>query len=312
MSYTLKQIRYFVAVAETGKISNAAIAVGISPSSITTAVQELEQQLGVPLFERHQKGLSLTYEGDRFLQHSHNILAAVSAATYALQQKQTDLTGVLSIGMTVTVAGYFLAPLLARFRRSFPNIDVKISEDRRSIIERKLIEGELDIALMLTSNLHNTKHISHETLVRSNRRLWVPPEHPVLKQEKVTLEDVAVLPYIQLMIDEARTTHLSFWNKTKLMPNTILHTESVEAMRSLVATGAGVTILSDMVYRPWSLEGDRIELVTLAEQIPSMDVGLAWNKSVVPSKNTTALLEYCRMEYLSGRRSFQSELPRSL
>jgi len=129
----------------------------------------------------------------------------------------------------------------------------------------------------------------------------------VLELDEVTLADVAELPYIQLMIDEARTTHLAFWKKAGLTPNTIFQTESVEAMRSLVATGAGVTILSDMVYRPWSLEGDRIELVTLADEIPSMNVGLAWRRESTLGDTAQALLEYCRMEYVSGRRSFRTE-----
>lgn len=307
MSFTLRQIRYFVAVAENGKVSAAAAAVGISPSSVTTAVQELEELLGVTLFERHRRGLSLTYQGNRFLQHSRNILAAVSAASYALNQKETDLAGPLSVGVTITVAGYFLAPLLARFRRSFPNINVNITEYSRDDLERKLTNGEIDIALILTSNIADRQAIAHETLVRSNRRLWVAPDHPLLAQEEVTLKDIAPLPYIQLQIDDAQISHLNFWHSAGLSPRTVFRTESVEAMRSLVATGAGVTILSDMVYRPWSLEGDRIELVTLADDVPSMDVGLAWPRQIPLSENAQALLEYCRMEYLSGRRSFRSE-----
>jgi DNA-binding transcriptional LysR family regulator len=311
MSFTLRHIRYFVAVAENGKVSIAATAVGISPSSVSTAIQELEDQLGVSLFDRHRRGLKLTYEGNRFLQHSHNILDAVSAAGHALNQRQTDFSGKLSIGVTITIAGYFLAPLLAHFKRSFPKIDVHITEYSRTVIERKLIDGELDIALVITSNISNTNVIAYETLVRSSRQLWVAPNHPVLELDQVTLKNVSELPYIQLMIDEAQTTHYGFWEKAGVSPNTVFETGSVEAMRSLVATGAGVTILSDMVYRPWTLEGNRIELVTLADEIPSMNVGLAWHKATPINETANAFLEYCRLEYVSGRRSFRSGLSNS-
>jgi len=307
MSFTLRQIRYFVAVAEHGKVSTAASAVNISPSSVTTAIQELEDHLSVSLFERHRRGLRLTYEGNRFLQHSHNILAAVSAAKHALNQRQTDFSGTLKMGVTITVAGYFLAPLLARFKRSFPNIDIQITEYKRTAIEKKLVKGELDIALILTSNIINDEEVAHETLFRSNRRLWVPPNHPFLEMDSVSLKDVAEHPFIQLTIDEARTTHLKFWKEVGLIPNIVFETESAEAMRSMVATGAGITILSDMVYRPWSLEGDRIELISLAEEIPTMNVGLAWCRDSPICENAKAFLEYCRMEFLSGRRSFTSE-----
>jgi DNA-binding transcriptional LysR family regulator len=76
--------------------------------------------------------------------------------------------------------------------------------------------------------------------------------------------------------------------------------DSVEAVRSLVATGAGVTILSDMVYRPWSLEGDKLESREVGAQIPTMDVGLAWPKSAELSAPARAFIEFCRMEFLSG------------
>ena len=104
-------------------------------------------------------------------------------------------------------------------------------------------------------------------------------EHPLLQQPTVSLSDVARAPYIMLMVDEAGQTAGRYWEKAGLKPDVAFATTSVEAVRSMVAAGMGVTILSDMVYRPWSLEGQRIELRILAEDIPSMDVGLAWTRS---------------------------------
>jgi len=80
----------------------------------------------------------------------------------------------------------------------------------------------------------------------------------------------------------------------------VFRTDSVEAVRSLVATGAGVTILSDMVYRPWSLEGDKLESREISQQVPTMDVGLAWSKSAELPAPARAFIEFCRMEFLSG------------
>ena len=79
-----------------------------------------------------------------------------------------------------------------------------------------------------------------------------------------------------LTVDEANQTAARYWRPTGFSPNVIFTTSSVEAVRSMVADGMGVTILSDMVYRPWSLEGQRIELRNVAADIPTMDVGLAW------------------------------------
>ena len=301
MPLTLRQIRYFIAVAETGKIAAAASSVGISPSAITEALQELEAFTGVPLVTRHRRGVRLTYDGYRFLQHSQNILAAVSNATYALSKSHTGFSGRLTLGATVTVAGYFLASPLARFRRTFPHIKVQVQEHSRAIVERQLANGQLDVALILVSNLLNSEEIAAEVLVRSKRRLWTASNHPLLEKDEVTLADIAEEPYIQLMIDEAGKSHLAFWERHGLRPRIVFRTESVEAVRSLVATGAGVTILSDMVYRPWSLEGDRIESKDVVDEIPTMDVGLARKRDTDIDDRVKAFIDFCRMEYTSGR-----------
>lgn len=112
--------------------------------------------------------------------------------------------------------------------------------------------------------------------MRSQRRLWLPAEHPLLAVETVTLADVAREPYIMLTVDEAHVTAGRYWQKAGLSPKVIFSTSSVEAVRSLVAAGMGVTVLSDMVYRPWSLDGQRIDLRSLGDPVPTMDVGLAW------------------------------------
>jgi DNA-binding transcriptional LysR family regulator len=77
----------------------------------------------------------------------------------------------------------------------------------------------------------------------------------------------------------------------------VLKTSSVEAVRSMVADGMGITILSDMVYRPWSLEGQRIEVRNLVGEIPSMDVGMAWNKSKPQSPATKTFHDFLSLSF---------------
>ncbi|HZT20497.1 MAG TPA: LysR family transcriptional regulator [Dongiaceae bacterium] len=300
MSFNIRQIRYFVAAAEAGKIVAAASALGISPSAITEAIQDLEETAGTRLVTRHRDGIKVTYDGYVFLQHCRNILSALTAATYAIGRHRARIEGPLSIGVTITVAGYFLAAPLARFKRSFPDVAVTIKELERSVIEKQLVAGQLDLGILLVSNLKHRDALSTETLAKSRRRLWTSANHPLLARPRVTLRDIAKEPYIQLLIDEAAATTLSYWSKHGLKPDVIFRTESVEAVRSLVATGAGVTILSDMVYRPWSLEGDKLESRDVAQPIPTMDVGLAWARDQAPPPPAQAFIEFCRMEFLSG------------
>jgi DNA-binding transcriptional LysR family regulator len=298
MSVNIRQIRYFVAAAEAGKIVAAASAVGISPSAITEAIQDLEESVGTRLVTRHRGGIKVTYDGYVFLQHCRNVLSALSAATVAVGANRKRVEGELTIGVTITVAGYFLAAPLARFRRSFPDVKVSVRELDRSVIEKQLASGQLGLGILLVSNLKHVEELATETLAKSRRRLWTSTNHPLLN--KGTLRDIAREPYIQLTIDEAAKTTLSYWSKHKLAPNVVFRTDSVEAVRSLVATGAGVTILSDMVYRPWSLEGDKLESREISQQIPTMDVGLAWSKSAELPAPARAFIEFCRMEFLSG------------
>lgn len=299
MDITLRQIKYFIAAAETGKIAAASSLLSISPSSITESIKELEKIVGVTLITRHRRGINLTFDGARFLKHCYNINASVSDAEYALKNSYTNISGELSLGVTITVSGYFMASPLARFKRTFPGIKVNLLEYPRDRIELMLMEGTLDLAVMLVSNVNND-NIFSETLFCSKRRLWTPFNHPLCSKTDITLEDISKEPYIQLMIDEAGVRHMDFWRKHGITPDVSFRTESVEAVRSLVAVGSGVTILSDLVYRPWSLEGDRIVAHEVTDYVPTMDIGLAWSKHREVNKIARSFLEFCLMENTSG------------
>ncbi len=276
MSLTLKHLRYFIAAAETGQISHAAMEMNISQSAVTAGIQGLEATLGARLLARGAHGVSVTPQGARFLSRARAIIAAVEEATRSPLGEEGEVTGHLRLGLTYTVAGYFMARHYAAFRRIYPGITVELSEQPRSAIENALVSGALDMAVMLTSNLANSGDLASETLFRSRRRLWLPSEHRLLSASEITLADVVEEPYVMLTVDEAGRTAGRYWDHYGLTPKVVFATSSVEAVRSMVAAGVGVTILSDMVYRPWSLEGQKIELRQPVEAVPSMDVGLTW------------------------------------
>lgn len=308
-SITFRQIRYFIAVAESGKISAAAAMLGISPSVVTEAISELETLSRVKLFQRQPRGLDLTYEGHRFLAHCRNILSAIEGANHALSRPDSEMEGTLKLATTITVAGYFLAPLLSRFQNTFPNIQVQVAEEKRLNAEAGVLEGKCDLALMLVSNLSNRQRFLSHTLVHSMRRLWLPPKHPLLNQEIITLADVAQQPYIQLVIDDAEATTGAYWRAYNLKRNIIVRTESVEAVRSLIAFRQGVTILSDMMYRPWSFEGTRIEVREVAADIPTMNTGLVWCRARELTAEARAFVDFCRIAYQGGRLEGRRNMP---
>ncbi|MCU9838234.1 LysR substrate-binding domain-containing protein [Ruegeria marisflavi] len=278
MAFTLRQLQFFVAAAEQGSVTGAARVLSISQSSVTEAIRSLEEDLGVPLFERQARGLQITHRGSAFLRHARQILGDVASARQAFREEASQVVGRLSLGVTSLVAGYVLSDLLARFRRAFPQVELNVIEDSGEYLQHLLIGGELDVAVLLTSSVKDRLALHVETLLVSQYRLWLPLGHELAQQEAIELEQLVGLPMIQLMVEEIEESMKQLMQSLSVRPEIAFRTRSVEAVRSLVATGAGIAILPGMVYRPWSLEGDRIEIRDVSGDLPSVQVGLAWRR----------------------------------
>ncbi|MDP2086412.1 MAG: LysR substrate-binding domain-containing protein [Gemmobacter sp.] len=278
MSFTLRQLRFFVAAAEQGSVSGAARVLSISQSSVTEAVRGLEDDLGVTLFDRQARGLQITHKGSAFLRHARQILADVSRAREAFHGDAEPAGGRLSLGVTSLVAGYVLSDILARFRRAWPQVELNVIEDSGDYLQHLLIGGELDVAVLLTSSVRDRLALQVETLLVSPFRLWLPLGHPLAQQEAIARDELAGYPLIQLMVDEVEEATRALMGTIRPPPRVTFRTRSVEAVRSLVATGAGLALLPDLVYRPWSLEGDRIEIRDVSGDLPTVHVGLAWRR----------------------------------
>lgn len=294
--FSLRQLKYFVAAAEFGRVSEAAAQLHISQSAVTTAIRDLEELLGFRLLERSSIGVELTPAGRRFLSHAYSVLAAADEAM-SMPLESAAVSGRLSLAVTYTVLGYFLPHHLQRFSTRYPEIEIKVEELKRDAIEESLIGGRHDLGVLLTANVNNSEIVC-ETYLGSERRLWVSAKHPLLDQPVVTLEHVAREPYIMLTVDEAAYSAQRYWAETPYQPRILLRTSSVEAVRSMVANGMGVAILSDMVYRPWSLEGRRIETITLKDPVPRMGVGLAWKANAESTPAMKAFRDYFKHLYL--------------
>lgn len=292
---TLKQIQHFVAIAETGQVSRAAQRCHVSQSSMTASLKALEDAVGAPLFSRHAAGVRLTAAGIRFLRHAQQIDVAVREAVSAAAVSPATLTGVVRLGVTETITAYVLPKLLPALEQKFPQLELQVLERPRGDIEAHIQAGKLDLALLLVSNLPEMDHVGCEALLRSGRQLWGHPDHPLMQQEEISLADVARHDYILLDMDEHIATVIKYWGQYGLSPNVRLQSCSIEAVRSLVASGRGVSILSDLVYRPWSLEGQRILRRSLSDKVPSMDVGLIWRLDAEADRQTQSLREFLRV-----------------
>lgn len=302
--FTLRQLQYFVAAARTGQISTAAAQSHISQSAMTVAIGELERVLGALLFSRTRSGVVLTHEGHAFLQQAQSVLEAATEAARFPFHRRTDVAGTLEVAATYTVLGYFLLPALAKFRKLFPLVDVAPVELTRPQIERRLMQGRLSLAVVILSNLEHAKALSTLTLTRSRRQLWVAYNHPLAERASVALDEVAAHPYILPTVDEGERNADLYWQAAAARPRAWLRTSSMEALREMVALGLGTTILSDMLFRPWSLDGRRIQAVPLDTRIPVMEIGLAWHRSAALDACAAAFKDFLALSFANPAGAF--------
>lgn len=275
MAFSLRQLRYFHAAAETGQISRAAVELNITQAAVTTGIRQLEESLGARLLVRSPSGVTLTAAGERLLHHVRDILASVERAQQAVPEVDGP-SGVVRVGVTYTIVGYFLAPLLGRFRRLYPGITLELVEARRHEVEEVAARGRCDFGLVMTQGerVATVARLKSRILHRSARRLWLPLGHPLLDAPHVSFSDVMREPYIALTVDDAWANAQAYWKKQRLAPRVAFETASIEGLRTMVGMGLGVTILSDMLYRPWSIEGHRIETRDLDTPAPLLNVSM--------------------------------------
>lgn len=274
-----KHMEYFIEVSSTKQILKASENLNVSQSTITMAMKTIEDKINSKLLIRNSKGIELTYEGFLFLAHAKRIVFSMKEMLNISEENNISTKGEINIALSFTISGYFFANYYAEFIKSFPNIKINIKEASRSDIEKGLLNGTFDIGLFNVALLENKLTLKYETILKSSRKLWVCSNHKFLKQQSVSLKEISKENYLMITVDEANKISKDYWDNNDLIPNVIYETNSIEAIRSMVANGSGVAILADLVYRPWSLESRKVEKLNVVEEIPSIDVGIVWAKN---------------------------------
>ncbi len=299
---TLRQFRYFIAVAESGSVASASRMLNIAQSALTKSLLELEAELGSSLFERSSRGMALTPQGHRFLLSARKVIGSVADALRLNGvDSASELGGVLAVGVTSLVAGYYLSELFSRFRRNCPAVEVFVTEDTPRFLEHLLINGELDVAIMVSNALSEPQAMVAETLTRSPNRVWLAANHPLTARDELTLAECADHDQIVLEADRIDDVMRAVWTRQQLKPRTILRTSSLEAVRSLVGAGAGIAVLPDFLYRPWTLDAEHVEVRRLRDEVPSIDVGLVWRRGSGLKAAATELIDLAREQSRSRR-----------
>ena len=294
MNITFRQMRYFIAVAEIRSISGGAASIGISQSVVTDAIRFIEAEVDCEMFARHARGVVLTREGQQFLRHARKIIEAVNDIRGSVGQERTSVSGRLMVGATPTVLGYFLPDLLARYRQALPEVQVVVVEEKSDYVEHLLVNGELDLAILIVPGLTRPEALDHDVLLRSEMRVWMAPAHRLSNQDSFSLADLADQPLIDINREELQLVSNAVWACQPVHRRPAYRSASVEAIRGLVGTNAGIAILPDLLYRPWSLDGDRVLAKRSRDTLPTVDIGLVWRRLSRRSEAADLFMETAR------------------
>jgi DNA-binding transcriptional LysR family regulator len=272
----LRQLNTFHTVATTLNFSRAAEALNYVPSNVTMQIKALEEELNVRLFDRLGKQLVLTTAGKRFLTHVQDILNKLDEARSSIHDNEI-LSGTLTISANEVVCAYRLPVVFKLFRLRYPGVRLIFRSVPNQQLKQTLFEGTSDVVFILDEPIQSTG-LAVEALTEENFRLFVAPDHPLVKQTAIQLEnfygEVFLInekgcPY-RTMFDQA-------FKKGDIGSISSLEFQSAEAIKQCAISGIGIAFLPKIVTE---VEVERGELVALPWSFPNLDVytHMAWHK----------------------------------
>ncbi|MFJ3667489.1 LysR family transcriptional regulator, partial [Streptomyces sp. NPDC090106] len=191
----LRQLEYFVAVAEEQNFTRAADRVHISQSGVSAQIRQLERELGAELFDRSARTVTLTVAGKAALEHARAALAAAGAVGQAVGEVTGLIRGRLTVGMVI---GCTLTPLfdaLAAFHQAHPGVEISLLEDSSDRLVEGVRTGAVDLAL-IGAAAATPEGLDALTIISERLAVAVPAGHPLAKQRRVTLRDLVAYPIV--------------------------------------------------------------------------------------------------------------------
>jgi LysR family hydrogen peroxide-inducible transcriptional activator len=275
MNITLKQLRYFEALARHGHFGRAADACAISQPALSVQIKELESTLGTALFERGARQVRLTAFGADWAQRVRDILQAVDELGDMARAAQSGLAGRLRIGVIPTIAPYLLPGLIGALARSFPDLDVHVRETVTQRLIEELHDGQIDTAIValpvVEPGLEELALFDEKLLlVRSEKDGAAPVPQPA------DLRDMRLL-----LLEEGhcfRDQALSFCNLQSAMARDGLDGSSLSTLVQMVGAGIGVTLIPQMAVAV-ETRSARVSISRFADPQPSRRVGMIWRKT---------------------------------
>ncbi|GAA4118880.1 LysR family transcriptional regulator [Enteractinococcus coprophilus] len=288
---TLRQLEYFVAVAETQSITKAAATSHVSQAAVSLALTELEKTLGVTLtIRRPAKGVVLTAEGRAILPEARAILDQTQQLADRASQVRKSLSGPLHIGCFRTLSMHVVPHLVEWFARHHPAVELIFDEDNAQDIQQKMLSGQLSACLIYEAQLEPG---CRTVFVQDHRRQAImSPQHPLAEFSEVSLAQLADFPAVLLSEQPALERTLNEFYSRSLDPKIAARTRSVQTVQNLVGRNFGYGVL--MHASSSSPEGRPLITRNISDSIPRNALMLA-----LPPGHTTAAvraLEACLQE----------------
>lgn len=276
MRFTFKQIEYFVAVAQGGSIASAVDVVHVSAPSISAAISQLEEELGVRLFVRQANGLQLTPIGREVLDRAKILLDEASSLHNFGGALTGELRGKISLGCLTTLAPLVLPEICQTFSALHPTVSVELIDGSQDQLIGYLRRGITD--LVITYDMHLPSDLRFESLVGLPPTVMLSANHRLASSSTVDLKEMVNDPYILLDLPLSRDYFLSIFEKTGTIPNIRMRSTHFEVVRTLVANDFGYSITVAQPNNVHALDGKPIVTCAISNPLPQLDIGLLSRK----------------------------------
>lgn len=286
-NFSLRQLRYFTALAQHGHFGRAAEACAISQPALSVQIRELEAAVGQVLFERGARQVRLTRFGEEFAGRVRDILRSVDELSEMARVARTGLSGSLRLGVIPTIAPYLLPGVIGRLTEAYPDLDLHVRESITPRLLEELTDGRLDAAIVA---LPVSEPSLTEVPLFDESLLLVRPEAerdtPVPRPD--TLQEMRLL-----LLEEGhcfRDQALSFCHLAQAREREGLDGSSLSTLVQMVGAGLGVTLIPEMAV-PVETRSANVSLARFDDPQPGRTVGMVWRKSSPLSEDLMALSE---------------------
>lgn len=274
----LHQLRYFVAVSETGSFSRGAERCGITQPSLSQQILKLESELDQRLFDRLGRRVQLTPSGRVLLPRAQRILAEVNSASKAVVQDVTDGKGSLTIGAIPTIAPFLLPEALKELRKRFPEAELHICEDTTDRLTQMLVRAEIDCAIM--SPPMEEPHLKEETMFTEELFAILPKDHPLAKSGNLKLkqlngEDAIVLQPMHCLSAQID----AFCKSENVARNVSCSTSQLSTLYNMVSLGMGLSLVPEMFVK--RAPAGECEIKNFSGKIPKRKISMYWHSGRV-------------------------------